>query len=464
MVIIMDATTAARRPLLTRDKSFYKTAARLMTAIIFQNLISYSVNMADNIMLGMYSQNALSGAATVNQIQFMVQQLTLAVGDSIVVIGGQYWGKKKSAEIRLLTFYALAIGIIFAAGVFIWTFFFPAGVLSIFTKNADYIAEGVKYLKLICYTYPLYIISTILLSSLRSVETVHLALKVSFVSLLVNIGINYLLIFGKLGFPELGIFGAAVGTLVSRILELVIILFYIIFVDKKLKLFCLDRIKYSKSLLFDFLRVLWPSALSNFLWSVATPIQTSVLGHLEDDAIAANSVATTIYQYVKIIAIGEASASAVIIGKTIGENPDDDTIIKDYSRTLQILYIIFGIILGFALFFLRIPFLSLYDLSDNALRIADGMLIVLSFAMVGMSYQMPASVGIVKGGGDVKFIMYMNMISTWGIVMPLTFISAYVLHMPAVFIVAVLNSDQVFKCLPVAIHCNRYKWIKRIAK
>ena len=127
MVIIMDATTAARRPLLTRDKSFYKTVVRLMTAIIFQNLISYSVNMADNIMLGMYSQNALSGAATVNQIQFMVQQLTLAVGDSIVVIGGQYWGKKKSAEIRLLTFYALAIGIIFAAGVFIWTCFFPAG-------------------------------------------------------------------------------------------------------------------------------------------------------------------------------------------------------------------------------------------------------------------------------------------------------------------------------------------------
>ena len=117
----MSVTTATRRPLLTSDKGFYRTVVRLMTAIVFQNIISYSVNMADNIMLGMYSQNALSGAATVNQIQFMVQQLTLAVGDSIVVIGGQYWGKKRPAEIRLLTIYALAIGILFAAGVFIWT-------------------------------------------------------------------------------------------------------------------------------------------------------------------------------------------------------------------------------------------------------------------------------------------------------------------------------------------------------
>ena len=216
----------------TKDKHFYSTVARLMTAIIFQNIIAYSVNMADNIMLGMYTQDALSGAATVNQIQFMVQQITMAIGDSIVVIGGQYWGKKCPEKIRQLTVFALAIGAVFGSAVFLWTFLSPRSVLAIFTNNASYISEGVIYLKLICYTYPIYIISTILLASLRSVETVHLALKVSLVSLFVNIVINYVLIFGMFGFPELGIFGAAIGTLTSRILELIIILLYIIFKDK----------------------------------------------------------------------------------------------------------------------------------------------------------------------------------------------------------------------------------------
>ena len=448
----------------TKDKHFYSTVARLMTAIIFQNIIAYSVNMADNIMLGMYTQDALSGAATVNQIQFMVQQITMAIGDSIVVIGGQYWGKKCPEKIRQLTIFALAIGAVFGSAVCLWTFLSPRSVLAIFTNNASYISEGVIYLKLICYTYPIYIISTILLASLRSVETVHLALKVSLVSLFVNIVINYVLIFGMFGFPELGIFGAAIGTLTSRILELIIILLYIIFKDKKLKLFAFSRSGFSKELLGDYLKVLWPSALSNFLWSVATPIQTSVLGHLQDDAIAANSVSTTMFQYLKIVAIGEASASAVIIGQTIGENDSDDSKVKDYSRTLQMMYIIIGAVLGLGLFLIRIPFLTLYDLTPNALEIANGMLIILSVVMIGMSYQMPTSVGIIKGGGDVKYTMYLNLISTWLIVMPLTFISAFVLNMPAVFVVAVLNSDQIFKCLPVAIHCNKYRWIRHIAK
>ncbi len=449
--------------LLSRDPYFYKTIGRLMAAIILQNLVAYSVNMADNIMLGAYSQDSLSGAATVNQIQFMVQQLTMAIGDSIVVFGGQYWGKKQVAPIRTLTLYALMGGAILGTGIFLWTSLDPRGIISLFTRNEAYITEGMRYLSLIRFTYPIYIVTTILMASLRTTETVGLALKVSLVSLCLDVAINYVLIFGKFGFPELGIFGAAIGTLVARIAELVIVLCYMIFKDKKLCLFGSGRIELSKELLSGYLRVLWPSALSNMLWSIATPIQTSVLGHLSDDAIAANSVSTTIYQYLKIVAIGAASASSVLMGKTVGESKDDEKI-KEYSRTLQVMYIVCGLFLGLAVFLLRTPFLSLYELSEGALKIADGMLIVLSFAMVGMAYQMPVSIGIIRGGGDVKFTLYMNTVSTWLIVMPLTFVAAFVWQLSPVWVVLILNSDQIFKCIPVAIRCNRYKWIKRLVK
>ena len=457
-------TSAAAKPaFFTREPYFYKTIGRLMSVIVLQNLVAYSVNMADNLMLGAYSQEALSGAATVNQIQFVLQQIVMAIGDSVVVLGSQYWGRRQTGPIRQLALYALLLCLVPGFGVFLWTSLAPASVLSLFTSNASYIAEGCAYLSLMRFTYPIYVLSTVLMAALRTVETVGLSLHISLVSLVVNVGINYALIFGNFGCPEMGIRGAAVGTLVSRLLELVIVMLYLLFQDKKLRLFGSGRIPFSAPLFRDYFRVLLPSFLSNLLWSLATPIQTGVLGRLSDDAIAANSVSTTIFQYLKIVAMGEASASSVLIGKTVGETSSDERL-KSYTRTLQALYLLIGAVLGAALYFLRVPFLRLYDLSPAALETADGMLVVLSVVMVGMAYQMPVCVGIIKGGGDAAYMMYLNLISTWLIVMPLTFLGAFVWKLPAVWVVAILNSDQIFKCFPAAIRVNRYRWIKRLAK
>lgn len=136
------------------------------------------------------------------------------------------------------------------------------------------------YLSLIRFTYPLFVLSTILMAALRSVETVSIALKISILSMIVDVSINYTLIFGKFGFPEMGTKGAAVGTLVARILELVIVVIYLIFADHKLKLFCKDFLHFTKEAFLRFFKILWPSFLSNTLWALATPIQTGILGRL----------------------------------------------------------------------------------------------------------------------------------------------------------------------------------------
>ena len=165
------------------------------------------------------------------------------------------------------------------------------------------------------------------------------------------------------------------------------------------------------------------------------------------------------FQYLKVITIGEASASAVLIGTTIGEGKGT-TKVKEYSKTLQVIYLIIGSVLGFSLFFLRIPLLSLYDLTQNAYQMADQILIILSIVMVGMSYQMPTGIGIIKGGGDVKYMMYLNLISTWAIVMPLSFLGAFVWKLPVPMVVLLLNSDQLFKCIPTYLYVKKDKWIK----
>ncbi|MBB5264795.1 putative MATE family efflux protein [Catenibacillus scindens] len=456
------AQKTAKASFFTKDKAFYKAVFSMMIVVALQNLVAYSVNMADNIMLGGYDQNSLSGASTVNQIFFMVQQVALAIGNSLVVLASQYWGENRVEPIRTLTGIALKLGLICSVIIVGICVIFPRPLLMLFTSDEAIIQEGLDYLALIQWTFVLFIISNILMAALRSVGTVKISFYTSVVSLIVNVGINYTLIFGHFGFPEMGVRGAAIGTLVARILELGIVVIYLIKVDKKLSLFSGGLFKVNKSLRKDYRKVTVPVMLSQVLWGVSVPMQTAILGHLSADAIAANSVATTFYQYLKVIVIAMSSTSSVMIGNAIGRGNMER--IKSDARTLAVINVLIGLVLGIVLFSLRYPLLSMYKLSDTATDLAINLIAIMSVIMVGMSYQMPVSYGIIQGGGDAKFNMAMNMISTWVIVMPLSFMAAFWWKLPVELVVLCIQSDQLFKGIPSFIRFRSYKWIKKLTK
>ncbi len=189
-------------------------------------------------------------------------------------------------------------------------------------------------------------------------------------------------------------------------------------------------------------------------------MQTAILGHLSADAIAANSVATTFYQYLKVIVIAISSTSSVMIGNAIGRGETGR--IKSDARTLSVIDVIIGLILGILLILLREPLLSMYSLSESATKMAGNLIIIMGFVMVGMSYQMPVSFGIIQGGGDTGFTMKMNLISTWLIVMPLSFLSAFWWKWPVEAVVMVIQSDQIFKGLPTLLRFRSYRWIRKL--
>ena len=434
----------------------------MLIALSLQNLIAYSVNMADNIMLGSYSQPALSGAAAVNQIFFIVQQLTLGIGDGLVVLAAQYWGEGRTSPIRRLTGTALKFGVICSVIIIALCTLFPGQLLGLFTNDPEIIAEGMAYLSVIRFTFLFFMLTQVLMAALRSVEIVKISFYISIVSLIVNVGINYTLIFGRFGMPEMGVRGAAVGTLAARILEFVIILFYTVRLDKRLCLFSEQFLKPDPDLTRDFFRTDIPMLLSSLLWAVSVPMQTAILGHLSSDAIAANSVATTFYQYLKVIVQAMSAASAVMIGRAIGMG--DEARVRSDARTLSVIDVLIGLILGLLLFVLRHPLLGLYRIGDSALQLADQLIVIMSFIMVGMSYQMPVSFGIIRGGGDVRFTMVMNMISTWAIVMPLSFLSAFVWKWSVPMVVLMIQSDQIFKGLPTFLRFRTYKWIRKLTR
>ncbi len=453
-------TEPKKEPFFTKDPAFFKTLFSMMLVVALQNLVAYSVNMADNIMLGSYRQDALSGAATVNQIFFMVQQIAMAIGNSLVVLSAQYWGEKRAAPIRALTGIALKFGVLCSILILAVCTLFPVPLLRLFTDDMQIIAQGQSYLALVQWTFALYILSNILMSVLRSVGTVKISFYISIVSLIVNVAINYVLIFGQFGFPELGVVGAAVGTLVARILEFAIVVIYLAKFDKKLSLFSGGLFAKNKSLRKDYARVVTPTMVSQILWGVSVPMQTAILGHLSTDAIAANSVASTFYQYLKVIVVAMSSASAVMIGNAIGQG--NRRRVRSDARTLCVIDVAVGLVLGLALFLLREPLLSFYNLTDTATEMALNLIALMSVIMVGMSYQMPVSSGIIQGGGDVTFTMKMNLVSVWLIVMPLSFAAAFWWKWPVEAVVLCIQSDQIFKGIPTFLRFRSYKWMKKL--
>lgn len=453
---------AVKETFFTKDRSFYKALFRMLVVVALQNIVAYSVNMADNIMLGSYNQEALSGAATVNQIFFMVQQFALSIGNTLVALASQYWGEKRIDPIRTLTGIALKLGFIISACIIAICGFFPELVLRIFTSSPEIIAEGKMYLLIIMWTFALFIITNVLMAALRAVGTVNISFYISLVSLVINVGINYVLIFGKFGLPEMGIRGAAIGTFVARIVELLIVIIYIAKVDTKLNLFQKGIFRYDRSLKQDYTKVYIPIMYSQVFWGISVPMQTAILGHLSDDAIAANSVATTFYQYLKVIVLAMSATSAVMIGNAIGRG--DMKRIKSDARTLSVIDILIGVCLGAALIALRKPLMSMYNLNDSATALALQIIVLLGFIMMTMSYQMPVSFGIIQGGGDTGFTMKMNLISVWCIVMPLSFMAAFWWKWPVLLVVLMIQSDQIFKIFPTLIHFRKYKWMKKLTR
>ena len=501
--------------LMVHDKKFYRDFFAMWIVLVLQNVITLSVNLADNMMLGGYSETALAGVAAVNQIQFVYQQLLISFGEAAVILGTQYYGKNRMEPVKSLARGAMYSGVLLSAALFLAASLIPRHLMLIFTTDEAVIAEGVTYLGVIRFTYLIFAVAQILIYTLRIVGSVRISLYLSLTALVVNCFWNYALIYGRFGMPSLGTEGAAIATLISRAVELAVLIGYIVLFEKKLCLNWRDYLPYGRktaavtedktdygrtvaavedspdarrteknarrsrrkaaldpeadsavlserTLAGDYIRVMLPLMFVNALWGLNNAAQNAILGHMTSRAIAANSVAATLFLLVKSTAQGSAATASFYTGKTIGEGDFDR--LKLYARTWQVLFLGIGVLSGVALFFLRIPVLSFYKLEPDTMQLAESFLLILSVIIVTMSYQMPVNAGIIKGGGDIRYAVTLDVISIWCIVIPASWAAAFVFHASPVTVVWCLNADQVFKAVPAFIKCNFGHWARKLTR
>lgn len=447
-----------------KEKTFYKSFMILALSLALQNLLTYGVNMMDTLMLGRYSQNAMGGVSLCNQIQFLLQMLVVGAGEGAVVMGSQYWGRKKLEPIPHIIGVALRFGGALAVLLFILVFGWSNQILSLLSNDPAVIAEGAKYFSIIRYTYVIFTITNILVASLRSIGVVRIGYMISGSTLVINVCLNYLLIYGNLGFPEMGVRGAACATLIARCVELIIVIWFLKYRENMLNLNLRKLLHIDTSYVHDYMKVSLPVLINQALWGVAQMVQTGILGHLGGDVTAANAISVQVYQVLSVVCYGAASAAGIVVGRTIGE--DNEKKLHPLVTTLQVLFISIGLCSGLAIFLLRGPILAAFGgtLTENAYRLSRQFMLVLAITTVGTSYQMACDNGIIRGGGDTAFSAKMNLVSMWCIIVPFSAMAAFWWKCPPVAVFFLLKWDQLYKAIPVGIRLHSWKWVKKVTR
>lgn len=446
-----------------KDKDFYKAFFTMTLTLAFQNLIVYGVNLADSVMMGAYSETALSGVGICNNIQFFLMMAITGTCNGMTVIASQYWGKDDKKNIKSVSAVSMWISIAFAVIITAFCAFAPETVIRLYTDKENVIEQAVQYLDIVKYTYLIYSLTTVLLAILRSVETVKIGFYVSLSSFAINITLNYALIYGKFGMPEMGVRGAALATLAARAIELAVVVAYTLLLDKKLKFRPTELFKTEKEMFRDFFKTGSPLMMSSLSWGIAMSVQGAIIGRLTESAIAANSIATTIFQIATVITYASGNVACVLIGKTIGENGTLE-LIKRRSKNLQLIFLAIGVVSSAILLICKGLIIDFYNATPETYATTNQFIWVLAVTIIGTSYEAPALCGIVSGGGETGFVLKNDFIFMWLIVLPLSALSAFVFKFPVVVTFACLKADQVLKCIVAYVKVNRYNWIKTVTR
>lgn len=447
-----------------REKQFYRLFFGLTMSLALQNLLTFGVNLLDTVMLGRYSQAAMGGVSLCNQFQFLLQMLVSGAGEGAVVLGAQYWGRGDLKPIPHIIGAALRFGGGMAVGLFALALAVPETLLGLLSSDAAVVEQGVAYMRIICFTYVIFTLTNILVASLRSIGVVKIGYVISFSTLCINGILNYCLIYGNLGFPELGVQGAAIATLVSRCVELLIVAVYLKFFERRLHLRVRSLVRMDKSYLKDYAHISLPVLVNQALWGVAQMVQTGILGHLGGDVTAANAIAVQVYQVLSVVSYGAASAAAILVGKTVGSGQKEQ--LRQLVSTLERMFLLLGIAAGAAIWAVRGPVLALFGgtLTQQASQLAMSFMAVLAVTTVGTSYQMACDNGIIRGGGDTAFSAKMNLVSMWFILVPVAAAAAFWWNAPPTVVFFLLKWDQLYKILPVALRLHSWKWVRVVTR
>jgi putative MATE family efflux protein len=451
-----------------QPKGFYKGVFTIMVPMILQNLITQSVAFADTFMVGMLGQDYLAAVTTGTTPFFIVMVLMMGIQSGAGILIAQYWGKGNQGAINRVLGVGLYFSFIFSFIGAMVVFAFPRQILSLVINDARIVQLSVDYARIAGFAQMCSSISGIYIAAQRSMENTKLGFIVLTFSAVFNLFGNWVLIFGNLGMPALGIKGAAIATLISRILEILIVLFYA-FKNKRFKLRVRLVVMPGLTILKDYLKYSLPVIINEALWGFGAVIYPVILGHMQNsaDIMAAYTIAGNLERLFNVAVFAIGGAAAVIVGREIGAGRVST--VYSVGKSLIMLALLIGIASGGLLLLASLTVLEpviypLFKLTPIAARSATTMLLILSFITVIRTLGFTMGIGVLRGGGDVRVVMYVDIGTLYLIAMPAAALSALVFGAGIAVVYACIALEDICKTGLLLIRFRSRKWINDVTR
>lgn len=447
--------------LFVRDKYFYKTAFLIALPIAAQQIINIGVNLMDTIMLGSFGEIQISASSLANQFYFIFHILCLGIGGGAAVMTAQYWGAQDKEAISRTMSIMHRICASIAIVLLVLTLMFPSQIMALYTEDAAVIENGARYLKILAFAYLIHGLSITTTIVLRTVRVVRLAFYATCCSFMVNVFFNWVFIFGKLGAPRLEIAGAAIGTLLARLVEFAIIFGYLLFVDRKIqyKLRYLIQ-KIDISILKEYMQLGVPVIISDAFLTFGNSALAMIMGRMGAQMVAANAITTVTVQISTVFIMGISNASGVITGNTIGKGEYE----KAHAQgvTFLALSALIGALAGLLISLISPYIISFYNITAETREIARQLMNAVAFIVVFQSIQSVMTKGVLRGGGDTRFLMLADVLFLWIASIPLGYFAGLVWNWPPYAVYLCLRIDFIIKSFWCIHRLNSQRWIKNV--
>lgn len=444
-----------------KDKMFLKSMLAIAVPIALQNLITSSLNMVDTLMISSLGQSSIAAVGLANQLFFFYILIEFGINSGSSIFISQFWGKEDIHSIRKVLGIAVSISTLVGMIFTFVAFLFPEFIMSLFIKESEVIKLGSDYLRIVSLSYIITAVGFSYSIGLRSTGRPKIPMIISGVSFITNTVFNYILIFGKLGFPALGVRGAAWGTVIARIIEILLILYSVYSSKGPLSASFKELIDWNKEFVNKYLKTTYPVIVNEAFWSLGQVMYSVAYARIGEEATAAVQIATTIQNIFFVIVRGLANACTVMIGSKIGAGDEDNA--YEYAVKFLTISTLTGLVLGITMVSTTDLTLKLFrELDPNLYDLSKKILITMGLFFMIKMFNATTIVGVLRGGGDTKFSAYIEIGSVWLIGVPLAFIGALVFKLPVYYVLAIVSLEEVFKLAVVIPRILSKRWIKNI--
>lgn len=443
------------------DREFYKKVLLILIPVVLQSCINQGVNMMDTIMVGQLGDTAIAASSLANQFYSLYQILCMGISAAGLVLTAQYFGANDLKTVRRVFDLLLQIVIIGGAVFGVLTFLFPEQIMAIYAPGkTEVIRVGAEYLRVTALIFIPHGISLVMSNVARSVGNAKLGLYVSLLSFTVNIGANYVFIFGKLGFPAMGVMGAALGTLCARLVELAVCAAYLLKVEKVLKYRPTGLLKPPTAELFrEFRRLGLPAIISDSLLGFAGTAISMIIGRMSEEVIGAWAIVMVVDRMCTVAIQGATSASGVVVGQTVGEGEFQRA--QKEGWTFFFMSLGLGILAGCLVLLIGEASIGLYNITQATYDVAVVMMEASALVVCFQAIQSTLSKGVLRGGGDTRFLMVADVLFQWCASIPLGYLAGLVWGLDPFWVLIALRVDYFIKSFWLIFRLKSGKWIHR---